>query len=201
MKLCEKIAALRRREGMTQEELAEMCEVSRQSVSKWESDLALPELDKLLLLSRRFQVPVDVLLKEELALDQTVRTRLCGENALHPRQAEVYEGVIVKESLADDAVLDCVHVHRMELWNAGGRPRYWTMLFFTSGEADFPERLARALSAEDVWFADFKAGDEKYIVFRERILRYRIGNQAQKEQVCAECRKMGLADEQMHWPE
>ncbi len=80
MKLCEKIAALRRRDGMTQEELAEMCEVSRQSVSKWESDPTVPELDKLLLLSRRFQVPVDVLLKEELELDQTVQTRLCGGN-------------------------------------------------------------------------------------------------------------------------
>ena len=36
----------------------------------------------------------------------------------------------------------------------------------------------------DNWFGDFKAGNEKYIVFKDRILKYRIGNQTEKENVC-----------------
>ena len=52
MKLSEKIIALRKANAMTQEELAALCSVSRQSVSKWEADIALPEMEKLLILAK-----------------------------------------------------------------------------------------------------------------------------------------------------
>ena len=45
MKLSEKIVELRKANNMTQEELATICNVSRQSISKWEADIALPETD------------------------------------------------------------------------------------------------------------------------------------------------------------
>lgn len=48
---------------------------------------------------------------------------------------------------------------------------------------------------------DFKAGDRKYVVFRDKILQYQIGDAAQKAQVCEACRQMGIEDEQMQWPE
>ncbi len=51
------------------------------------------------------------------------------------------------------------------------------------------------------WFVDFKAGNEKYIVFQDKILKYQIGNQAEKDRVRMECRKLGISDEQMNWPE
>ena len=54
MKLSEKIVELRKANGMTQEQLAELCNVSRQSISKWEADIALPEVDKLLILEKFF---------------------------------------------------------------------------------------------------------------------------------------------------
>lgn len=48
---------------------------------------------------------------------------------------------------------------------------------------------------------DFKSGNEKYIVFKDKILKYQIGNEAEKDSVCSECRKMGISDEQMYWAE
>ena len=51
------------------------------------------------------------------------------------------------------------------------------------------------------WFVNFKAGNEKYIVFKDRILKYRIGNQEEKDIVCEECRKMGPSEGQMNWSE
>ena len=69
MKLSDKIIELRKSKGMTQEELAAVCNVSRQSISKWEADIALPELDKLLILSETFGVSVDVLVKDELEIN------------------------------------------------------------------------------------------------------------------------------------
>lgn len=47
MKLSEKIVRLRKSRGMTQEEMAEHCAVTRQFISKWEADIALPETEKL----------------------------------------------------------------------------------------------------------------------------------------------------------
>lgn len=65
MKLSEKIMDLRKKNGWSQEELGERLGVSRQSISKWESEQSLPELDKILLMSKLFGVTTDYLLKEE----------------------------------------------------------------------------------------------------------------------------------------
>ena len=62
MTLGERITGFRKRLGYSQEQLAEKAGVSRQAVSKWEQDGALPELDKLIALCRVFYVSADVLL-------------------------------------------------------------------------------------------------------------------------------------------
>ena len=58
----QKIAALRRERGMTQDALAEALSVTRQAVSKWEADASLPETGKLVPLARLFGCTVDYLL-------------------------------------------------------------------------------------------------------------------------------------------
>ena len=205
MKLSEKIIELRKVNGMTQEELAAICNVSRQSISKWEADIALPETEKLLILGETFHVPIDVLLKDSLILNEVTRVHSCSDNAIQERKQEMYEGILIKESITDDTVIDLIHVHKVELWDAGRKPKYWTALFFTCDRADFPEQISRVMMSNSDnggnWFVDFKSGNEKYIVFKDKILKYQIGNQAQKDSVCSECRKMGILDEQMNWPE
>lgn len=61
----EKIAALRREKGLSQEALGEKLGLSRQAVSKWEADQAVPTMDNLVELSRLFGVPVDTLLRPD----------------------------------------------------------------------------------------------------------------------------------------
>ena len=205
MKLSEKIIELRKTHGMTQEELAAKCSVSRQSISKWEADIALPETEKLLRLGEIFRVSMDVLLKDELTLSEIKDMHSCGSNAIQKKKQEIFEGVLIKESVTDDAIIDMLHIHKIELWNTGGRPKYWTVLYFTSDKSDFPEQVSRVMKTDPDdggnWFVDFKAGNTKYIVFRDRILTYRIGDQAEKARVCGECRKMGIADSAMNWSE
>ena len=94
MKLSEKIMELRKANGMTQEELASICNVSRQSISKWEADIALPETEKLLILGEIFQVSMDILLKDELTLNEIKDISICGNNAIRKRKQELYEGVL-----------------------------------------------------------------------------------------------------------
>lgn len=65
MKLYEKITLHRKKNGLSQEELAEKIGVSRQAVSKWETGDALPEITKLKALADTFNVTVDFLLDEE----------------------------------------------------------------------------------------------------------------------------------------
>lgn len=65
MILAEKIAYLRKQKDWSQEELADQLEISRQSVSKWESAASIPELDKIIRMSSIFGVSTDFLLKDE----------------------------------------------------------------------------------------------------------------------------------------
>ncbi|MCM1046653.1 MAG: helix-turn-helix domain-containing protein [Candidatus Gastranaerophilales bacterium] len=205
MKLSEKIVELRKANKMTQEELAAICNVSRQSISKWEADIALPETEKLLILGETFRVSMDILLKDELTLNEVKDVYSCGGNAIQQKRQGLYEGILIKESIMDDSIIDCLDIHKMELWNTGGKPKYWTALFFTSDNKDLPTQISKVMLSDpdtgENWFVDFKAGNEKYIVFQDKILKYEIGNQTEKEYVCNECRKLGIADEQMNWSE
>ncbi len=65
MILADKLQSLRTRAGLSQEDLAEKLNVSRQSISKWESGGSIPGIDKILELSKLYGVSTDYLLKED----------------------------------------------------------------------------------------------------------------------------------------
>ena len=63
--LSDKLYKLRKNSSLSQEQLAEQLNVSRQAISKWESGTAVPESEKLVAISNYFGVSVDYLLKDE----------------------------------------------------------------------------------------------------------------------------------------
>lgn len=69
MALSEKLYTLRRKSGLSQEQLAEQLNVSRQAISKWEAGQSIPESDKLLSISNYFNVSLDYLMKEDETQD------------------------------------------------------------------------------------------------------------------------------------
>ena len=75
MTLGEKIYKLRTKRSMTQEQLAEKIGVSRQSVSKWETDCAIPDIEKLKLLAEIFEVSITELLGMECEEDKNVKMK------------------------------------------------------------------------------------------------------------------------------
>lgn len=79
MSLSQRIQNMRKKSGMSQEDLAEELMVSRQAVGKWETGQAIPELEKLILLSDLFRVPIDRLVREDEACDIKL-----GGDAYHP---------------------------------------------------------------------------------------------------------------------
>ena len=70
MILADKIILLRKKNGWSQEELADRMRVSRQAVSKWEAAQTTPDLEKILTLSKLFGVTTDYLLKDELETEE-----------------------------------------------------------------------------------------------------------------------------------
>lgn len=70
MILADKIIDLRKKEGWSQEQLAERVGVSRQSISKWESAQSIPDMNKLLVLAQIFNVSTDYLLKDEMEIEE-----------------------------------------------------------------------------------------------------------------------------------
>lgn len=90
MLLADKIVTLRKRAGWSQEELAAQLGVSRQSVSKWEGAQSVPDMQKVVQMSRLFGVTTDYLLKEEL-----------GEPELAPAESAAPLRCVTMEQAAD----------------------------------------------------------------------------------------------------
>ena len=88
MTIGQRIAELRKQQNLSQEALGELLGVSRQAISKWESDAALPEIDKLIALSKRFGVTVGYLLGVE---EEAVRQEEAAPEREGPTEAEVLE--------------------------------------------------------------------------------------------------------------
>ena len=80
MILADKIIELRKRNGWSQEELAEKLDVSRQSISKWEGAQSVPDMNRILALSQIFGVSTGGLLKDELELDGAPELGLQAED-------------------------------------------------------------------------------------------------------------------------
>jgi transcriptional regulator with XRE-family HTH domain len=93
MILSEKIMSLRKEAGWSQEELADKLDVSRQSVSKWESSQSIPDMDKIVKMSELFGVSTDYLLKENVERKES-STKIIQE--------KTYEGKTVTMETADD---------------------------------------------------------------------------------------------------
>ena len=83
MTLGEKISQLRSERNMSQSDLAEKLDVSRQSVSKWETDSSIPELDKLIQLSDLFEISLD-----ELVLHKTPKNLAKQNTIIYEQQKE-----------------------------------------------------------------------------------------------------------------
>ena len=98
MILGEKLSLLRKQNGLSQEELADKLKIARQTVSKWENGLAVPELDGLIALSNLYHISIDRIVKNDddcnipltKSEDKTDRTQLI--NFLIKAKQKTYAG-------------------------------------------------------------------------------------------------------------
>lgn len=109
----EKLSKLRKEYNYTQEQLADILGVSRQSISKWESDIAYPETDKLIKLGELFECSMDYLLKAEITekssstegiLEKIKNKATTDKNKRKAKKILKIAGVVIGAMLAVDVL-------------------------------------------------------------------------------------------------
>lgn len=121
MNIADRIQTLRKTKGLSQEQLADAVGVSRQAVSKWESEQTTPDLEKIILMSELFEVTTDYILKgiepiETMEdshktigdiLDQKVLTK---ENGKRTKRILKYVGLVFLGILAVDLLSLVIYI-------------------------------------------------------------------------------------------
>ena len=124
MDLAEKILTLRKSRSWTQDQLAEQLDVSRQTISKWESGQSLPELDKITALSEVFNVSTDCLLKPSKVDNLSLKTEMLEnqQQQLLQREQKRHRNFILKMYAAAMYSLFLaayfIGHYYLEIWNA-----------------------------------------------------------------------------------
>ena len=123
MDFSERLLTLRKEMDLTQEQLAEKMNVSRQSISKWESGQAVPELEKIIALSTIFDVTTDYLLKPSEVDELSVKTEILEKQQQQilirerkRRQASRCIAYSIGVYLLFFAIYFIVHFY-LEIWN------------------------------------------------------------------------------------
>lgn len=122
MSFADSLKQIRKERGLTQENLAEIMDVSRQAVSKWELGEGYPEVEKLLLLSSKLNVSLDSLMGAEIAKAGAV-------------DSGKVTGSIIITSPNENVIATCYKVMSSQKMNGGKKsPQY--SLFGVTGEGN-----------------------------------------------------------------
>ncbi|MCI9170797.1 MAG: helix-turn-helix transcriptional regulator [Lawsonibacter sp.] len=86
MKLSKKLVSLRKKKRLSQMELAEMLQVSRQAISKWETGKAVPSIENLKCLSELYQISMDDLISSEETIQMTDCISTINEESMKSKE-------------------------------------------------------------------------------------------------------------------
>ena len=137
MSFAENLKQLRNEKQLSQEELAEMLDVSRQAVSKWEQGTGYPEVEKLLLLSNKLNVSLDSLMSTEIAQEADPK----NENRT---------GTITITSPYENVIMPCHKVLSSEKMLGGKSSPQYALFGVSNGISSFWGEPTTFLG----WYAD-----------------------------------------------
>ncbi len=137
MEFSEKLITLRKSRDLTQEQLAEKLNVSRQSISKWESGQVIPEVEKIVELSKAFNVTLDYLLKPSEIDELSVKTDMLEQQqkqllSREQTRTKIFKNILysVAISLVFFAVFFVEHYFFFSLeWEVWGKPIIFAEFF------------------------------------------------------------------------
>ena len=124
MSFADNLKLIRKERNMSQEDLAEIMDVSRQAVSKWEQGLGYPEVEKLLLLSSKLNISLDSLMATEIAQKNDT------EN-------QKITGTIIISSPNENVIATCYKVISSGKMRGGKRSPQYALFGVSNGIASF----------------------------------------------------------------
>ena len=104
MELGKRITEIRKQNNMTQEDLAETLHVTRQTISNWENGKSYPDLESLVLISKQFDISVDMMLKEDSKMANAIDKNIKWAN--HLKIMPLIMGLYIWEFLVFEIFLD-----------------------------------------------------------------------------------------------
>ena len=132
MILADKIMTLRKKCGWSQEDLADQLGISRQSVSKWESGMSIPDLEKIVKMSALFGVSTDYLLKDEIEGDHPSETVATVDNILRSvslEEANTYMDLVKECAPKFATAISALIMSPIPLIILGGIAETWPQRF------------------------------------------------------------------------
>jgi hypothetical protein len=119
------------------------------------------------------------------------------------------EGTLIAESMRAGAELDAVRlvtrkIRRSPQGDASvGQPELWTLIDFEAEEPDaevLADALAKVLDPQHGWYADFRTPQETFVVYADRVFRYRRGDSSGRAEAAAYGRSVGVPEHELDWP-
>ena len=132
MILADKIMALRKKCGWSQEDLADQLGISRQSVSKWESGMSIPDLEKIIKMSALFGVSTDYLLKDEIEAELPSETMATDDEVLRSvslEEANTYMDLVKESAPKFATAISALIMCPIPLLLLGGMAETWPERF------------------------------------------------------------------------
>ena len=138
MSFAENLKQIRKERGLTQENLAEIMDVSRRAVSKWEQGDGYPEIEKLLILASRLNVSLDSLMSEEVSKNNCT--------------ADNVTGTIVITSPNENVVATCYKVISSRKMKGGKKSPHYALFGVSGGGNSFWGEATTFLG----WYANYE---------------------------------------------
>ena len=154
MSFAENLQRIRKERHLSQEELAELLDVSRQAVSKWEQGVGYPEVEKVVLLSRKLNISLDDLMSEEAEGSRASKTA----NAA---------GLIVITSPHENVIAECCKVSSSGKMGGGKNSPKYALFGVSRGGSNFWGEPTTFLG----WYADREQISKEIVEIQRAISR------------------------------
>lgn len=154
MSFAENLKQIRKNRNLSQEELAEIMDVSRQAVSKWEQGLGYPEVEKLILLSSKLNISLDSLMSTEIAQKTTADNKNIS-------------GTIIIISPYENTIVSCYKVTPTEKMHGGKNSPQYALFGFSNEGISFWGQPTTFLG----WYADKESLSNEVHEIQQAILQ------------------------------
>lgn len=115
----------------------------------------------------------------------------------------MYQGTLIKESLENDEIIDCIDILNVEIWRADNhmpiQPLFWTAMEFRTDSHDFLNELACQI--KPYWYVDLSKDTDKILVLKDKVITYPKGSDQGREDAKHFCRQVGIPESQIDWEE